>query len=124
MMCFGTAAGGRKIIKTLGQRIARLRPIHGFAAETAAAAVLFTTAHLGIPVSTTHSISGAIMGVGASMNANAVKWGLAGNIFIAWVLTVPMSAVLSTAFYHAMVWGSPELGRAPALAPAHTAAAR
>jgi PiT family inorganic phosphate transporter len=123
MMCFGTAAGGRKIIKTLGQKIAKLRPIHGFAAETAAAAVLFTTAHLGIPVSTTHSISGAIMGVGASMNANAVKWGLAGNIFIAWVLTVPMSALMSTCFYHALVWGAPALGRAPVVANAPIVAA-
>jgi len=118
MMCFGTAAGGRKIIKTLGQKIAKLRPIHGFAAETAAAAVLFTTAHLGIPVSTTHSISGAIMGVGASMNANAVKWGLASQIFVAWVLTVPMSAALSTCFYYALLWGAPSLNHAPALNPA------
>jgi len=124
MMCFGTAAGGRKIIKTLGQKIAKLRPIHGFAAETAAAAVLFTTAHLGIPVSTTHSISGAIMGVGASMNANAVKWGLASQIFAAWVLTVPMSAMLSTCFYYALVWGAPALDHAPALDRAPVVAGR
>ena len=95
MMALGTASGGWRIIKTLGHRIVKLRPIHGFAAETAAAAVLFTTAHLGIPVSTTHSISGAIMGVGASMNASAVRWGVAGNIFVAWVLTIPVSAAIA-----------------------------
>ncbi len=69
MMAFGTASGGWRIIRTMGHRIVKLRPIHGFAAETASALVLFTTAHFGIPVSTTHSITGAIMGVGASMNA-------------------------------------------------------
>jgi PiT family inorganic phosphate transporter len=97
-MALGTASGGWKIIKTMGTRIAKLRPIHGFAAETAAAAVLFTTAHFGIPVSTTHSITGAIMGVGASMNASAVRWGVAGNIIVAWVLTIPVSALLAAGF--------------------------
>ncbi|NTV75810.1 MAG: inorganic phosphate transporter, partial [Holophaga sp.] len=91
MMAAGTASGGLRIIKTMGSRIVKLRPIHGFAAETAAAMVLFTTAHFGIPVSTTHSITGAIMGVGATMNANVVRWGVAGNIFVAWVLTIPCS---------------------------------
>jgi PiT family inorganic phosphate transporter len=95
MMALGTAAGGWRIIKTLGTKIVKLRPIHGFAAETAAAIVLFTTAHLGIPVSTTHSISGAIMGVGASMNASLVRWGVAGNIFVAWVLTIPCSMAIA-----------------------------
>ena len=99
MMGLGTASGGMRIIRTLGHRIAKLRPIHGFAAETAAAIVLFTTAHLGIPVSTTHAISGSIMGVGASMNATAVRWGLAGNIFVAWLLTIPVSACLAAGFY-------------------------
>jgi PiT family inorganic phosphate transporter len=95
MMALGTASGGWKIIRTMGTKIVKLRPIHGFAAETAAAIVLFTTAHLGIPVSTTHSITGAIMGVGASMNASAVRWGVAGNIVFAWVLTIPASALLA-----------------------------
>ena len=95
MMALGTASGGWKIIKTMGRKIVKLRPIHGFAAETAAAIVLFTTAHLGIPVSTTHSITGAIMGVGASMNASAVRWGVAGNIVVAWLLTIPASALLA-----------------------------
>jgi inorganic phosphate transporter, PiT family len=94
-MAMGTAAGGWKIIRTMGTKIVKLRPIHGFAAETAAAIVLFTTAHLGIPVSTTHVISGAIMGVGASMNASMVRWGVAGNIMIAWVLTIPCSMAIA-----------------------------
>jgi PiT family inorganic phosphate transporter len=113
MMGLGTATGGWKIIKTLGHKIAKLKPIHGFAAETGAALVLFTTAHMGIPVSTTHSISGAIMGVGSSMNAKAVKWGLAGNIFTAWVLTIPVSALLSAFFYCLIVWLAPSLSQAP-----------
>lgn len=99
MMGLGTASGGWKIIKTLGHRIGKLRPIHGFAAETAAAALLFTTAHFGIPVSTTHAITGSIMGVGASMNPGAVRWGLAGNIVVAWILTIPVSALLAAGFY-------------------------
>ena len=97
-MGLGTATGGWKIIKTMGSKIVKLRPIHGFAAETAAALVLFTTAHYGIPVSTTHSITGAIMGVGTSMNASAVRWGVAGNILVAWVLTIPVSALLAAGF--------------------------
>jgi PiT family inorganic phosphate transporter len=98
MMALGTASGGWKIIKTMGSKIVKLRPIHGFAAETAAAAVLFTTAHFGIPVSTTHSITGAIMGVGATTNASAVRWGVAGNIVVAWILTIPVSALLAAGF--------------------------
>jgi len=98
MMALGTASGGWKIIKTMGSKIVKLRPIHGFAAETAAATVLFTTAHFGIPVSTTHSITGAIMGVGTTMNASAVRWGVAGNIVVAWILTIPISALLAAGF--------------------------
>jgi len=99
-MALGTASGGWKIIKTMGTKIVKLRPIHGFAAETSAAAVLFFTAHLGIPVSTTHVITGSIMGVGASMNVSAVRWGVAGNILVAWILTIPMAAVLASVFLH------------------------
>jgi PiT family inorganic phosphate transporter len=95
MMALGTASGGWRIIRTMGHKIVKLRPIHGFAAETASAVVLFTTAHFGIPVSTTHAISGAIMGVGASMNASAVRWGVAGNICVAWVLTIPCSFAIA-----------------------------
>ena len=94
-MGLGTMSGGWKIIKTMGSKIVKLRPIHGFAAETSAAIVLLTTAHFGIPVSTTHVISGAIMGVGTSMNASAVRWGVAGNILVAWILTIPVSALLA-----------------------------
>jgi PiT family inorganic phosphate transporter len=97
-MGLGTMSGGWKIIRTMGTKIVKLRPIHGFAAETSAAIVLFTTAHLGIPVSTTHVISGAIMGVGASMNVSAVRWGVAGNILVAWILTIPISALLAAGF--------------------------
>jgi PiT family inorganic phosphate transporter len=99
MMAMGTASGGWRVIRTMGHKIVKLRPIHGFAAETAAAVVLFTTAQLGIPVSTTHSITGAIMGVGATLNASAVRWGVAGNIFIAWILTIPCSFLISAAVF-------------------------
>jgi PiT family inorganic phosphate transporter len=74
-----------------------LRPIHGFAAETASALVLFATAHFGIPVSTTHAITGSIMGVGARMKPSAVRWGVAGNICVAWILTIPCSFALAAA---------------------------
>jgi PiT family inorganic phosphate transporter len=94
-MGLGTASGGLRIIKTMGTKIVKLRPIHGFAAETSAAIVLFATAHFGIPVSTTHVISGAIMGVGTCMNVSAVRWGVAGNILVAWVLTIPVSALFA-----------------------------
>src|SRR5512142_3593381 len=94
-MGLGTMSGGWKIIKTMGSKIVKLRPIHGFAAETSAAVVLLSTAHMGVPVSTTHVISGAIMGVGTSMNASAVRWGVAGNILVAWVLTIPVSFILA-----------------------------
>ena len=97
-MGLGTMSGGWKIIRTMGQKIVKLRPIHGFAAETASAVVLLTTAHLGIPVSTTHVIAGSIMGVGTSTNVSAVRWGVAGNIVVAWVLTIPVSALLAGGF--------------------------
>jgi PiT family inorganic phosphate transporter len=96
----GTAAGGWRIIKTMGQRVVKLDPVHGFAAETTAATIIFTASHFGMPVSTTHVISSAIMGVGASDRFSAVRWGVAGNIVTAWVLTIPASAfVAAIAFY-------------------------
>jgi PiT family inorganic phosphate transporter len=122
MMAAGTAGGGWKIIRTLGHKIAKLKPIHGFAAESAAAIVLFTTAHFGIPVSTTHSISGAIMGVGTSMNPSAVRWGLAGNIFVAWLLTIPVSATLAATFYWGLVHISPGLKVNPRVQVQHVSA--
>src|SRR5215210_5642237 len=91
-MAFGTYAGGWRIIKTLGGGVAKLEPPQGFAAQTACAAILWTTAHQGFPVSTTHTISGSILGAGASTKLSAVRWGVAGNILIAWVLTIPCAA--------------------------------
>jgi PiT family inorganic phosphate transporter len=98
-MGLGTAAGGVRIIKTMGSKIIDLKPIHGFAAETAAAATLFTAAHLGAPVSTTHVISSSIMGVGASQRVSAVRWGVTARIVWAWVLTIPISGVVGALCY-------------------------
>ncbi|HEY2915786.1 MAG TPA: inorganic phosphate transporter [Candidatus Limnocylindrales bacterium] len=92
---FGTAAGGWRIIRTMGQRVVKLDPIHGFAAETTAATIILGASAFGMPVSTTHVISSAIMGVGASDRLSAVRWGLAWNIVVAWVLTIPASAIVS-----------------------------
>jgi PiT family inorganic phosphate transporter len=98
-MGLGTAAGGVRIIKTLGTKIIDLKPVHGFAAETAAAGVIFTASHFGLPVSTTHCISGAIMGVGASQSVSAVRWGITVKILYAWVLTIPISAISAFLLY-------------------------
>ncbi len=87
----GTASGGWRIIRTMGQRVVKLDPVHGFAAETTAATVILTASHFGMPVSTTHVISSAIMGVGSSDRLSAVRWGVAGNIVVAWILTIPAS---------------------------------
>ncbi len=97
-MALGTAAGGWKIIKTLGIRLVSLAPVNGFAAESAAALVIQISTHFGAPVSTTHVISSSIMGVGASRRFSAVRWGVAGNILLAWVLTLPVAALLAFAF--------------------------
>jgi len=91
----GTAAGGWRIIRTMGQRVVKLDPVHGFAAETTAASIIFGASHFGMPVSTTHVISSAIMGVGASDRFSAVRWGVAGNIVIAWILTIPASGAVA-----------------------------
>ena len=95
----GTLAGGWRIVKTMGMRITKLRPIGGFSAETAGAVTLLGTALWGIPVSTTHTITGAIMGVGATHRLTAVRWGVARQIVWAWVLTIPISAAISAAAY-------------------------
>ena len=95
----GTAAGGWRIIRTMGQKVVKLDPIHGFAAETTAATIIFTASHFGMPVSTTHVISTAIMGVGASDRLSAVRWGVAGNIIIAWIVTIPASAAVAAVAY-------------------------
>ena len=94
-MAFGTAAGGWRIIKTLGMRLVHLRPIHGFAAETAAATVIEVASRIGLPLSTTHVISSTIMGVGASKRLSAVRWGIGGNIVLAWILTIPACLILA-----------------------------
>jgi inorganic phosphate transporter, PiT family len=93
-MGLGTYAGGWRIIKTLGTRIAKLDPPRGFAAQTTTAGILWTTAHFGFPVSTTHTISGSVLGAGATHRLNAVRWGVAGNILAAWVMTIPAAALV------------------------------
>jgi PiT family inorganic phosphate transporter len=98
----GTMAGGWRIIRTMGQRITKLTPFGGFAAETAGALTLVATAHFGIPVSTTHTITGAIVGVGASRRLTAVRWGVTRRIVLAWVLTSPGAALLGAVLFHAV----------------------
>jgi PiT family inorganic phosphate transporter len=95
----GTLFGGWRIVKTMGQRITKLKPVGGFCAETGGALTLFLATGLGVPVSTTHTITGAIVGVGAVRNASKVRWGVAGNIVWAWVLTIPASAFVAAIFY-------------------------
>jgi PiT family inorganic phosphate transporter len=98
-MSLGTAAGGWRIMKTMGQRVVKLDPVHGFAAETTAASIILVASHFGMPVSTTHVISTAIMGVGTSDNIKAVRWGIARSIVTAWILTIPASAVIAATAY-------------------------
>lgn len=93
-MAIGTASGGWRIIKTLGHKMIKLQPVHGFAAEAAASTVILTASSWGIPVSTTHSISGAIMGVGMTRRLNSVRWDVAGQMVFAWVLTIPVTALI------------------------------
>ena len=96
----GTAFGGWRIVKTMGQRITKLKPVGGCCAETGGAIMLFVATGLGIPVSTTHTITGAIVGVGAAQNVSAVRWGVAGNILWAWILTIPCSAFIAGAAWY------------------------
>ncbi|MDQ1316622.1 MAG: inorganic phosphate transporter, PiT family [Candidatus Poribacteria bacterium] len=98
-IALGTMFGGWRIIKTMGQKVTKLRPMDGFCAESGAAITLFTTSWLGIPVSTTHTITGAIMGVGSLRRLSAVRWGVAGRIVWAWILTIPCSAIISALAY-------------------------
>jgi len=99
----GTMFGGWRIVKTMGQRITKLRPVGGFCAETGGAITLFTATALGVPVSTTHTITGAIFGVGSVRTASAVRWGLAQRIVLAWVLTIPATGLIAALFY-ALSW--------------------
>ncbi len=102
MMALGTSAGGWRIIKTMGHKIIRLEPVHGFAAETSASLVILAASHYGMPVSTTHTIAGSIFGVGASKRLSAVRWGVAQSMIIAWVLTLPAAAAVAGIFYLAL----------------------
>jgi PiT family inorganic phosphate transporter len=107
-MSLGTAVGGWRIMHTMGQRVAELEPVHGFAAETTAATILLGTAHLGMPVSTTHVISSAIMGVGSARGPKGVRWGVARRILLAWVITLPAAgtvAALSWVVLHTIGFG-------------------
>ena len=100
-IALGTMFGGWRIVKTMGQKITKLRPVGGFCAETGGAITLFLASGLGIPVSTTHTITGAIVGVGSTRRASAVRWGVAGNIVWAWVFTIPASALMAALAYWA-----------------------
>jgi inorganic phosphate transporter, PiT family len=101
-MALGTSAGGYRIIRTMGHRIIRLEPVHGFAAETSAATVIFLSSHFGMPVSTTHVISGSIFGVGSSKRLSAVRWGVAQTMLVAWVLTIPAAATVAAIVYECL----------------------
>jgi len=99
-IALGTLFGGWRIVKTMGQKITKLKPFEGFAAETAGALTLFGATHFGIPVSTTHTITGSIIGVGSTKGASAVKWGVTTKIFWAWILTIPVSAVIGAIMFY------------------------
>ena len=98
-MALGTYSGGWRIIHTLGSKVIKLDPIHGFAAETAAASVIQLATHFGVPVSTTHTITAAIMGVGSTQRLSAVRWGVAGNIITAWIFTLPAAGLVGAGVY-------------------------
>jgi PiT family inorganic phosphate transporter len=98
-IALGTMAGGWRIVHTLGSKITRLQPVGGFSAESAAAITLFATGHLGIPVSTTHTITGAVVGVGTAIRVSAVRWGLTTRVVYAWVLTIPGAAIIAAVSY-------------------------
>ncbi len=102
-IALGTLLGGWRIVKTMGSKITKLRPIDGFAAETASALSIFFATHLGVPVSTTHVITGAISGVGSARRLSAVRWGVTLNIVWAWLLTIPLAAAFSFVTYHIVI---------------------
>ncbi len=99
----GTLSGGWRIVKTMGTKIAKLQPVGGFCAETAGALTLFGATMTGIPVSTTHTITGSIVGVGSAKRFSAVKWGVAGKIVWAWILTIPMAALIAAISYEVIL---------------------
>src|SRR5471030_706638 len=100
-MALGTLFGGWRIVHTMGSKITRLSPMQGFCAETGGAITLFTASYLGVPVSTTHTITGAIVGVGAARRTSAVRWGVARSIVVAWIVTMPMAGLVAAGFYWA-----------------------
>jgi PiT family inorganic phosphate transporter len=108
-IALGTLSGGWRIVHTLGSKITKLQPIGGFSAETAAAVTLFGTAHFGIPVSTTHTITGAIVGVGAIQRLTAVRWGITQRVFLAWVVTIPGSAAIAACAYYLLTLIPPDV---------------
>ncbi len=108
-IALGTMSGGWRIVKTMGHKLSKLRPVDGFCAEGAASLVLFGASAIGVPISTTHTITGAIVGVGTLKNIKAVKWGVAGNIVWAWIITIPASAAISAACYWLAVRAVPLL---------------
>jgi PiT family inorganic phosphate transporter len=99
-IAFGTIAGGWKVIETLGMKMTKLRPVHGFCAETAAATSILLSTAGGVPVSTTHTITGGIIGVGATTRFSAVRWGLAFRIVAAWILTIPTTALVAALLFY------------------------
>jgi PiT family inorganic phosphate transporter len=101
-MGLGTLVGGWRIVHTMGSRITRLTPFQGFCAETGGAITLFAATHLGIPVSTTHTITGCIVGVGAARRMSSVRWSVASNIVVAWIITIPASAFIAALAYAAV----------------------
>lgn len=103
-IAMGTMFGGWRIVKTMGQKLTKLKPVGGFCAETGGAITLFAATALGVPVSTTHTITGAIVGVGSTQRASAVRWGVAGNIVWAWIFTIPATALMSMAVYYLSLW--------------------
>ena len=100
----GTYAGGWRIIRTLGQRIYKMQPEHGFAAQAAAGTTLYVGTRFGFPISTTHVVTGSVMGAGAVRGVSAVKWGIAGSIVVAWLLTLPAAALVAAALYYPVTW--------------------
>ena len=100
----GTYVGGWRIVRTLGQRIYKMQPEHGFAAQIAAGTTLYAGTRLGFPISTTHVVSGSVMGAGATRRVSAVRWGVAGNIVFAWLLTLPAAALVAAALYYPVAW--------------------
>jgi PiT family inorganic phosphate transporter len=100
----GTYVGGWRIIRTLGQRIYKMAPEHGFAAQVSAGTTLYIGTHFGFPISTTHVVTGSVMGAGATRRLSAVRWGVAGNIVFAWLLTLPAAGLVAAALYYPVSW--------------------